>query len=532
MAFGAPRYIDYSDGVPDMVKQFVVYFYRHIRERNIPEIFSMYEVSFAKLSERFFKGTTWPPVEYIAELVDKDSVFCLLYKEMYFRHLYATVQPTLEQRCESWDNYCAIFNIMLSSSINMQLPNGWLWDMVDEFVYQFQSWQQYRGKLNTKSAEELETLRNCDRVWSILSVLNYLQALVDKSGIVAELSTPGGMERFYKTEGYDTGSNVLRMVGYFSLVGLLRVHTLVGDYHGALKALAVVHPFQRTNLYTPKIAGCNIALYYYSGFCYLLLRRYLDAARAFNNVLNYIARVKQYHQRSAQYEQILKKNEQMYALTAIVLALCPAAQRELDENVMNTLREKYNEKMMKMVRGVDSTYEELFAYACPKFITAAPPNLDAPSANTNQEAYRLQLRCFLGLVQEQRHLPSLKQLLKLYTTISLPKLASLMDLDEATLRSQLILLKTTGFCITWNGEGDATAGTRQAATDIEFHTDIDEEGVELVTVAEVKPVRRQGEFLARHIAKFEEIVRDLNMPIPPPAVDGAVPLPRPAVAGY
>ncbi len=58
-----------------------------------------------------------------------------------------------------------------------------------------------------------------------------------------------------------------------------------------------------------------------------------------------------------------------------------------------------------------------------------------------QEAYRLQLRCFLGLVQEQRHLPSLKQLLKLYTTISLPKLASLMDLDEATLRSQLILLK-------------------------------------------------------------------------------------------
>lgn len=48
---------------------------------------------------------------------------------------------------------------------------------------------------------------------------------------------------------------MLRMVGYFSLVGLLRVHTLVGDYHGALKALAVVHPFQRTNLYTPKIAG-------------------------------------------------------------------------------------------------------------------------------------------------------------------------------------------------------------------------------------------------------------------------------------
>ena len=177
------------------------------------------------------------------------------------------------------------------------------------------------------------------------------------------------MERFYETEGYESGSNVLRMVGYFALVGLLRVHTLVGDYGGALAALAPIHPFQRAHLFTPKIAGapgapklemgsrrlqarahmreaklagvggakgwhmtrtitlwvffksrgagcrddegglgfrwaaaacahgvclwvagCNIALYYYSGFCYLQQRRYMDAARAFNSVLTYIAR--------------------------------------------------------------------------------------------------------------------------------------------------------------------------------------------------------------------------------------------------
>lgn len=43
----------------------------------------MYEVSFVKLSERFYKGTTWPPVESIVDLVDQDHVFCLLYK-VYF----------------------------------------------------------------------------------------------------------------------------------------------------------------------------------------------------------------------------------------------------------------------------------------------------------------------------------------------------------------------------------------------------------------------------------------------------------------
>ena len=38
------------------------------------------------------------------------------------------------------------------------------------------------------------------------------------------------------------------------------------------------------------LAGCNITLYYNTGFCYLMMRRYLDAARAFNIGLAYINR--------------------------------------------------------------------------------------------------------------------------------------------------------------------------------------------------------------------------------------------------
>lgn len=118
--------------VPDMVKQFVSYFYRHIRERNINEIWSMYDVSFNKLSERYFKTLPWPPAEAISRLVDDDHVFCLLYREMYYRHLYQRLMPSLEDRMGSWDNYCQLFQIILEAPINMQLPNGWLWDMVDE----------------------------------------------------------------------------------------------------------------------------------------------------------------------------------------------------------------------------------------------------------------------------------------------------------------------------------------------------------------------------------------------------------------
>ena len=59
----------------------------------------------------------------------------------------------------------------------------------------------------------------------------------------------------------------------------------------------------------------------------------------------------------------------------------------------------------------------------------------------SQEAYRQQLRGFMSFVDQQRQLPVLKQFLKLYTTISLPKLAGLMDTDEAAVKEQLRILE-------------------------------------------------------------------------------------------
>ncbi len=53
-------------------------------------------------------------------------------------------------------------------------------------------------------------------------VLNVLQALVDRSKIVKELEADGGA-RLVACDGYiPNQSNVLRMLGYFSLIGLCR----------------------------------------------------------------------------------------------------------------------------------------------------------------------------------------------------------------------------------------------------------------------------------------------------------------------
>ncbi|XP_078428998.1 RNA polymerase I-associated factor PAF67 [Wolffia australiana] len=487
--------------VPDSVKTFIVHMYRHIRERNVYEIHQMYEGSFQRLSERMFRDTPWPSVEAVAPYVDNDHVFCLLYKEMWFRHIYARLTPTAQQRLESWDNYCSLFGVVLHGVVNMQLPNQWLWDMVDEFVYQFQSYCQYRAKLKSRTEEELQLLRQYDQAWSVYGVLNYLQALVEKSMIHQILEREKeGLEVFTSTDGYDYegGSNVLKVLGYYSMVGLLRVHCLLGDYQTGLKCLAPIDINQH-GVYTIVI-GSHITTIYHYGFACLMLRRYVDAIKEFNKVLLYILKTKQYHQKSPQYDQILKKNEQMYALLAICLSLCPQT-KLVDESVLSQLKEKYNDKMLRMQRFDDEAYgiyDELFSYACPKFITPSAPVYDEPLTNYNQDAYRLQLKLFLYEVKQQQLLASVRSFLKLYSTISVSKLAAYMDVDEQTLRTILMTYKHKTHNV--NSQGKIVSNA-----DIDFCIAED-----IIRVLEPKSTKNYGDYFLGQTLKFEEIINELE----------------------
>lgn len=96
------------------------------------------------------------------------------------------------------------------------------------------------------------------------------------------------------------------------------------------------------------MTACHVATYYYVGFCYIMLRRYPDAIRTFVTVLNFIMRMRQYHTRSYQYDQISKTADRMYALFAMCHALSPS---RLDDNIANIAKERYGEQYAKMARG-------------------------------------------------------------------------------------------------------------------------------------------------------------------------------------
>ena len=87
-------------------------------------------------------------------------------------------------------SYIASLIRVLQLTFSPRVANR-LWDMVDEFIYQFQSFAQYRGKLAQKSPHELELLKKCDGVWDLQGVLHYLHGLIDKSNILQVLSSDG-----------------------------------------------------------------------------------------------------------------------------------------------------------------------------------------------------------------------------------------------------------------------------------------------------------------------------------------------------
>lgn len=46
----------------------------------------------------------------------------------------------------------------------LELPEQWLWDIIDEFIYQFQSFCVWRSKVKTKTEEELVLLADANQV--------------------------------------------------------------------------------------------------------------------------------------------------------------------------------------------------------------------------------------------------------------------------------------------------------------------------------------------------------------------------------
>jgi translation initiation factor 3 subunit L len=503
--------------IPDVIKNFLLFLYESIESGNVYNIQNLYENTFPKLSETYFDKKEWPDGDEVQKIVERNELFMTLYKELYFRHIHARIQggPQFEQRVASFYNYCEFFNyIFLQKPQDLELPDIWLWELVDEFVYQFQNYTQYRARLSDKSEDELEKLAEPSntRVWNILCLLNVLHSLVDMSNIKQQLEASAKGEDPDAVAGEYGKLSLYKMLGYFSLVGLLRVHSLLGDYHLAIKILEPID-ISRKSQYT-HIPACQISTSYYIGFAYMMMRRYSDAIRTFTSILLYIQRTKQlYSSRSYQNDQINKQTDQMYHLLAICLVLHPQC---IDESIQQVLREKnYNDNMYKMQCGDMEVFRNFFMFACPKFVSPCPPPFEMMTDDFVKEPLEHQAQVFMDEVKQQLELPTIRSYLKLYTTLPLQKLASFMDKNErngerdndravSRLSTQLLCFKHKMNNVVWT-KGGGLEGKFQSGSELDFYIDND-----MIHIADTKVSHRYGDFFIRKILKFEDLNRRLK----------------------
>ncbi|CAH8557745.1 unnamed protein product [Schistosoma turkestanicum] len=401
----------YSDGyssLRDDVRTFIIDLHIHIQEQNVVEIEKDTQVKFPKLTEQYFMTTRWPNLDIIKQIVD-DPLFLMLYNELYYRHIYAHMSSslTVEDRIQSYLNYVSLFNALLVAErpVNLVLPNQWLWEIIDEFLYQFQN------------------------------VLNVLFSLVAKSNINELLS-------YYAKQGDpddiadEFGRCVLyKMLGFFSLIGLCRLHCLLGDYYTAIKVLENIK-FNRLEMYH-EVPTCHITTGYYVGFSFMMMRSYHNAVSTLLATLSYKSRaIGLISQRADLKEYVNKQADQMMSLLAICITMIPTS---FDYNVDLDRREKFTETLNRLQQLDEVEFASSFDLGCPKFISPETPYyakaLPITDAISPLEPQRQQTDLFKTEIVQQIELLRLRSYLKLYTNISSSKLANFMNmkLNKCTL---------------------------------------------------------------------------------------------------
>jgi translation initiation factor 3 subunit L len=374
---------------------------------------------------------------------------------------------SLETKFASYDNYCSLFHFILNSEgpVDLEIPNPyWAWDVIDEFIYQFNSFCSYRQRVALKgdNEQEIQLLRENPNTWGCYSVLNVLYSLIQRSQISEQLKAMRDGTDQNAVAGEYGSRPLYKMLGYFSIIGLLRVHCLLGDFSLALKTLDDVELNKKAMF--ARVMAAHFTTYYYVGFSYMMMRRYADAIRMFSHILVYVSRTKNF-QKNAQYDSITKKNDQMYALIAICVAFHPT---RLDDTIHTALREKYGEQFNRMQRGGPESlplFEELFRSACPKFISPTPPDFDNPEINIDPVEHHVAI--FMDEVKNNMWSPTVKSYLKLYTTMDLKKLAGFLEVEPEKLRNWLLVNKQRSRQTRWS-EGGLLEGDVVNSSDLDY----------------------------------------------------------------
>lgn len=402
----------------------------------------MYEREWREVSHKYFEDTPWPTPYTIHDLTRGSDVFMTMYSLLYHRHILYSLphvtkkSATAEQYIDAWPAYIDFFNLVLDSDADElpAIPALWLYDTLSDFQDHFTKFQNKVRFADPDSDVDGDGDAGApasyvdEKAWHIEEVLRYFSITIEESGINERLA------RGSKPSG------VLQLCGYFSLVNLCRMHAKMGDYSEALRVVEQLNLRSDASVFAG-VVKCHVTLFYYIGFSLLMTRRFADALAGFSRILLILHRTRQSLLSDPQSPGgfIKRKADQMLALLAVCVALCPG--QRVDELVMRDLKDKYDEHIARMKASNSlEDFEDLYRRGCPKFM--APTFSEDASPTTFQH----HLMLFRAEIQQRLHLmPATRSYLQLYTNIDIPKLARFCATDERTMLQSLVSLKMKSY---------------------------------------------------------------------------------------
>ncbi|ORM42361.1 Eukaryotic translation initiation factor 3 subunit L [Babesia sp. Xinjiang] len=458
------------------VVDFLLRFCDGLHQRNAEAVKLLYEQELSAITEKHFKTSRWPSISAVAGFYSQTgrlhSLIMALYSEIYYRHVFYLGDVTFDDRLDSWEKYSKLLAYFIdelekgegSDGLNsLVIPASWVWDILDEFVYQLQECCRWRSRLSRSDSNAFANEAKIHSIWKVPTALEVLQRLANNP-IFQGMSHPS------QRDGLESAGRGFQL-GYFASISLVRLHVLLGDYYTSVRTATTIEVSSKF-LYW-KVPSYYVSLFYHLGFAYMMLRRYSDCIKVLSQILIFLTKQRSYSvTQSYQQGAMAKLAEKMY----LMLILCHTTTKiRLDETILQTIKEQYANRFYQLQGDNEEAFRDAFLKCCPKFIDASsgngPVNEDDSdiTGGTLNEPVQRQLNLFLREIGNQRRVDEIYSFAKLYHNISLEKLAALMKLgdDREIVRSYVLSVKhqTRQFANSSSG-GDLIPGTSESDLDL------------------------------------------------------------------
>eukprot|EP00924_Labyrinthula_sp_SR-Ha-C_P001348 snap_masked-scaffold_44-processed-gene-0.44-mRNA-1 protein AED:1.00 eAED:1.00 QI:0/0/0/0/1/1/2/0/526 len=494
---------DFKEDMPDIVKDYVRQLYSAFTRSDVFALLNLYFKGWTDITDLLYKSKEWPTEQQIYQFLNEEENIVEV-EELYFRHIFLNGSPMIYHRAQSYENYKRLFSSLLEvisaeeGEYRFNLPIEWVNDMFDECLYQFEDFCSVKHEITKLDPEEFEDLKESLNTWNISELFSLLKKFekvyLDKNN---RLESP-------------RLSKLGDKLGYMAMIGTSRVEVLLGDYNSALKSLRYINLYDKRGRFT-QLNSIHITLVYYTGFAFLMTKRYQDSVNLFTAFLLLHNNQSSQNSRCFADSQFSRKCEKISNLLKLA---------RLFMNAVNPsdLPQENNTSLADMS---DTDISNIFSKHSPRFINPAEPNLEKLEDHHNDTA-DVQKQVFLAEVAALRELPDIRSILRMYSTISVEKLASLTNLTKEKLLEALVSIKNrSNQFVNVEDEGtrfydksadksklkafDYTSGALTSVSDLHFYIKND-----MVHIDEKQKISKFADFFLQNALRLKQCVKDLE----------------------